>query len=551
METAIRWSPSSTIDEQRFLIADVNGRTFKHYRVDKYDGAVFQYETLCALRKVLPFRAFDWSPHDENLVAIGQWSGEATVLRLNDEAQPLSLPIKHQRLCNAVAFGQNPVLATGLERVRNDFCLNVWDITRSASTSPSATSPRHSSRRQNIDPLRQLASSEAITSIKFFSQPDVLVAGVKGICLRTYDLRENTASPTLQLQTHCVHNIAIDTLDENYFASTAPAKDSTIQIWDRRAGIASTAGTLGSGLSENLQQGPVLSYRRAFDFASAPSQESIWSLKYCKSRNGLLGALASTGTCKVFETKKHYSHPKFQQKSPYPTHDDDFDSLSQALSTKRIHKISPAPLVGESRSQEEEQIASFDFSNLGGPNGRPCAILMRADQRIDITELDGPSPTLSLSSLGSLALSTSGNHDEDKGTFDDIVSLDNLLQIVSADEEVEMPSSSKLVTTNSNERNTFGRISSTSGKEHLSSHEAHEKFAQTSRAYTINDALRRLTVTRRRCFEGYLFNCKRNVEIVAHDPWLQALWTWVGRQLKSAEICLSSDVLNRCKGECC
>lgn len=130
METAIRWSPSSTISEQRFLIADVNGRTFRHCRVDKFDENGLEYSALSPQRKVPPFRAFDWSPHDENLVAIGQWSGEATVLRLSDQARPLSLPIKHQRLCNAVAFGHDALLATGLERVRNDFCLNIWDINR-------------------------------------------------------------------------------------------------------------------------------------------------------------------------------------------------------------------------------------------------------------------------------------------------------------------------------------------------------------------------------------------------------------------------------------
>ena len=135
METAIRWSPSSTISEQRFLIADVNGRTFRHCKVDKYGDNGLEYSTLSTQRKVPPFRAFDWSPHDENLIAIGQWSGEATVLRLNNEAQHLSLPIKHQRLCNAVAFGHDALLATGLERVRNDFCLNIWDINRVCSCS--------------------------------------------------------------------------------------------------------------------------------------------------------------------------------------------------------------------------------------------------------------------------------------------------------------------------------------------------------------------------------------------------------------------------------
>ena len=533
METAIRWSSSSTISEQRFLIADVNGRTFKQYRVNTYDGDELRYDTLSTQRKVPPFRAFDWSPHDESLIAIGQWSGEATVLRLNDEAQPLALPIKHQRLCNAVAFGQNALLATGLERVRNDFCLNIWDINRSAATNQSPSSPRPGSRRQNAEPFRQLASSEAITSIKFFSQPDVLVAGVKGVCLRLYDLRENTGSPSLQLQTNCVHNIAIDLLDENYFASAAPTKDSIVQVWDRRAGAGSTAGALSSGLSESTQQGPVISYNSLFGHDQAASQSSVWSLKYCKSRSGILGALASNGACKVLETKKNYDALCNSQAPRSPSIFGSPDQPPQTISVQRIHKVKSVSHSEKSCNQEQTLIACFDFTNLGGPNGRPCVIIMRADQSIDIRELEGPPPTLCMSSMGSLVIGAGRRPHKAGKASDDNRPLDGMLRLISTDTGSAMHDPLQISKPNDLEMRSAGPIPDASdGKHHLSSYEAHEQLLQPCRKVAITDALMQLNIGRERCLGGYLFNCKKNGEIVAHDPWLQEMWAWIGREQK-------------------
>ena len=530
METAVRWSPHSTISEQRFLVADVNGRTFKHYGVKNYDGVELLYEALSTQRKVPQFRAFDWSPHDENLIAIGQWSGEATVLRLDDE-KLLSFPIKHQRLCNAVTFGHNALLATGLERVRNDFCLNVWDINRNTPTSPSPSSPRPGSRRQITEPLRQLASSEAVTSIKFFNQPDVLIAGVRGACLRIYDLRENVGTPSLQLPTSCVHNIAIDLLDDNYFASAATSKDSTIQIWDRRAGVASTAGTLSSGLSEHPQQGPIISYKNPFDHNQNPLQASIWSLKYCKSQRGFLGALASTGTCLVFETKKNCGALHAPQTLQFQAAFDDLGLMPQAIVTQRIYSVGSSPYCNQSQLQDHEQIASFDFTNLGGPNGRPCAFVMRADKTVDIQELDGPPPVLTLSSLGSLAAGQPRNLGKEQTAPVDSNSLDDMLQILSANEGTGLYTSPELCNATDAEPGISGRAPSGIGeKKQFSSHESHERFAQSTGSVTIAEALAQLTTIRHRCSAGYLFNCKKNVEVVAHDPWLQDLWTWIGRE---------------------
>jgi len=183
MESAIRWSPSSTPTEQRFLSVDVTGKSFRLCKVTGFDGHKLRHQVLSTLTDVPLFRAFDWSSSNENLIAVGQSSGEATVLRLDaDSKESLSFPVRNQRYCNAVAFSTHGLLASGLDRVRNDFCLTLWDVNqRLGAAGRSKGFP---------EPLRKLASSEPITSIKFFrDQPDTLVTGVKGQFVRIYDLR--------------------------------------------------------------------------------------------------------------------------------------------------------------------------------------------------------------------------------------------------------------------------------------------------------------------------------------------------------------------------
>jgi len=183
MESAIRWSPSSSATEQRFLSVDVTGKSFRLCKVTGFQGKTLQHELVSTLTDVPLFRAFDWSTSNEDLIAVGQSSGEATILRLDgNPKESLSFPVRNQRYCNAVAFSTHGLVASGLDRVRNDFCLNIWDVNQRLSLTGGG--------KGFTEPLRKLASSEPITSIKFFrDQPDTLVTGVKGQFIRIYDLR--------------------------------------------------------------------------------------------------------------------------------------------------------------------------------------------------------------------------------------------------------------------------------------------------------------------------------------------------------------------------
>lgn len=542
METAIRWSPSSTVDEQRFLLVDVLGRSLRHCVVDKYDGKDLTYQALSTHRNVPAFRAFDWSSHNESILAVGEWSGSATVLTLQDEqSTPFSLSVKSQRPVNAVAFAKSGLLAVGLERVRNDFSLNIWDVEHRLLAN---ASPIASPGKSVLEPVRKFASSEAITSIKFFhGQPDTLVAGVKGACIRLYDLREQAGTPVVQFLTTAVHNIGIDPLDENYFASAGAQKDATIQIWDRRFGLLSSAASLGSGSgsSQSAHYGPVLEYKKAFEALSPTAQPQIWSLRYCRGQRGYLGALASNGVFKIFETKQAYAPDRngAQDQLGWISHGQPY--VQPQVRTECIHQVDPPPMDPKTRLQESARIVAFDFTNLAGPKGRPSAITVRADKSIGVYELNGVRPVFAISSTGQLVGSRLGDRSKQESPKQqDDISQIGLYHIRAPTDQLPMDS-----TTDSGKSGNSANLTNDifprrdhidKGTASLSSREDHEQWFEKSycgKGKPIETALAILDLYRRRCMRGYLFDCRKNMEITADDPWLEDMWEWIGSKFNT------------------
>ncbi|KAL9029091.1 MAG: hypothetical protein Q9196_002634 [Gyalolechia fulgens] len=539
METAIRWSSSSTVNEQRFLLVDVSGRSLRHCIVENYDGKDLTYQTLSVTRNLPAFRAFDWSPHNESILAVGEWSGSATVLRLQDEQSiPFSLPVKSQRPVNAIAFAKTGTLAVGLERVRNDFSLNIWDAEHCLLATPS---PIAGPGRSVLEPVRKFASSEGVTSIKFFhGQPGTLIAGVKGACIRLYDLREQAGIPVLQFLTTAVHNIGIDPLDENYFASAGALKDASIQIWDRRFGLMSSEASLGSGSSQSAHYGPVLEYKRAFEAPTPAAQPHIWSLRYCRGQRGYLGALGSNGVLKVFETKQAYAPDAngSQDHAGWVSHGQSY--VQPQLRTERIHHIGPSSGNPKQGLQECARIVAFDFTNLAGPKGRPSAITVGADKAVNILELKGLRPVFALSSTGHLIGSSIGHRTRPKGTEQaDLFSQSGFYYTRAT---TDQPSADPTMNSGKAEglakpQGDFisGRVPTGERTLRLSSRDIHERWFEKTHlrsGSTIGAALATLDLSRRRCTQGYLFDCRKNMEIVANDPWLEDMWEWIGSKPK-------------------
>jgi WD40 repeat protein len=509
METAIRWSPSSTAAEQRFLSVDVAGKAFRLCKVTSFDGHNLEHEVLSTHTKVPAFRAFDWSPIDESLVAVGQSSGDATILRMNSETQEsFSFPIRHQRYCNAVAFSTHGLLAAGLDRGRNDFFLNIWDVNQRLAMRGS---------KSLVEPLRKLASSEPITSVKFFrDQPDTLVAGVKGQFVRIYDLREGPGNPSLQFPTRCVHNLAIDWLDENYIASCIASNEPTICVWDRRVGPRFAPGVGPTNALDTGQPDPALEFKNVV----AP-KSSIWSLRFSRTKRGCLGVLANTGHFKTYDMAKEYTAEEYRSSMDETLGHGSLRSYPEQIYTKYVRDVF-SPFDHPTRGyKESDRVVSFDFLNLNTSN-EPSAITLSGDGQVNIVTTKPPPPTVRLSSQGVLAYAKSDGECD----FQTIEPASShglpIAEIVEDLRERILPDLSE---------EELSRQSNPAAP--LSSREARERalsLGTLNNPLTVEEALTLLTVSRLRCKEGYLFDESQNKRILSDDPSLQGFWDWVERK---------------------
>ena len=151
---------------------------------------------------------------------MGQSSGNAILYSWQQSEAVSQIPVRTQRACNDVAISTENTLAVGLEKVRNDSCLVIWDI-------------NHQKTETGSTPLTQFAPSEAISSMAYFPDtPQLLLAGVAYRNLRIFDVRD-ASQQQLSIPTKSVYSITINPQDPNYFASHAD--DGTVNVYDKRS----------------------------------------------------------------------------------------------------------------------------------------------------------------------------------------------------------------------------------------------------------------------------------------------------------------------------
>lgn len=165
----------------------------------------------------------------------------------------VSLPMRNSRSCNALAFSTaDPnYLAVGLDKVRGDCSLIIWDIQSATPAlsilnggAPSASSggTAQPSRQQPPIPrgdngprtdsriLQQHAPTEIVSALAFLPQStSLLLAGISHRWLRLFDLRSSVPS-TNNIATK-VLGIATDPFDAHRIGCFG---DGTVTIWDAR-----------------------------------------------------------------------------------------------------------------------------------------------------------------------------------------------------------------------------------------------------------------------------------------------------------------------------
>lgn len=148
----ILWSPHKNISQ--FLVGVPDLKLYDYYS-SSIDGIPQCQLVAINSDNQLINKCFAWSPDPEyqNVIAVGQTTGRTLLIRLNGfsfsslhnnvpnpayfsqsngnsgkiigEFQPT-----HSRACNIVSFCpvNTNLLAAGLDKVRNDPCLYIWDV---------------------------------------------------------------------------------------------------------------------------------------------------------------------------------------------------------------------------------------------------------------------------------------------------------------------------------------------------------------------------------------------------------------------------------------
>ncbi|KAJ3328464.1 hypothetical protein HDU76_009908 [Blyttiomyces sp. JEL0837] len=244
----------------------------------------FNTKLVAALPESTPIKCFDWSS-EPNVFAVGYTTGRTSILRYTTgSTEDMSRGIesmhefmpRHMRACNAVAFcPQYPqLLLAGLDKVRNDYCLLIWNVeTSGAPLSANANgklngndlapSAMGSTTSMVSQPQYQFGTSEAVSSASWFSQENQsLVAGMGQKWIRVFDLRKDTTSHSIVIATKSVQGLTTNPFDSRSFASYS---DNVVAVWDTRKTaepILSFDGNFKSGVG-HLAWSPVRSGRLA------------------------------------------------------------------------------------------------------------------------------------------------------------------------------------------------------------------------------------------------------------------------------------------------
>ncbi|KAK6952885.1 hypothetical protein Daesc_005182 [Daldinia eschscholtzii] len=349
----IKWSPNPAYDT--FLHVNLQHRVVQLYEpTGLAQPGSFDFEKSSKYDEIPPLTTYDWSPAHSGLVAIGTASGTVDVINLHGDASShLELPIRITRTCQAVAFNTGSLLAVGLERVRNDQCLKIFDVSRLTTLEPNAT---WASLEGSMNPVIGLEASISISSTKFFEDsPQVLVAGIKNQGIRIYDLRDPQGA--------------------NYFASSSLDKPGLV-IWDRRATSrpSSSRFYLDAVDTDDLPWGAALNVDKAIDVKEANFQDRgslIRSLRFCRDRSGLIAVLSRTGQLKVLDTKKEFIPSEIHPKdSP------------EVLEVRKSYDLD----MSYAKERKDERIVSFDWVTLDSPVLTPRVVVLRANGTFDILE---------------------------------------------------------------------------------------------------------------------------------------------------------------------
>ncbi|XP_061193802.1 GATOR2 complex protein MIOS-like isoform X3 [Saccostrea echinata] len=226
-----------------------------------------------------------WYPKAEpdKMLAIGLANGRVILNNFSDnnESDLINKEFvpKHTRSC--IYLNWNPVdchlLAEGLEKYRNDSCINIWNIHHKPGNEH-GDRQRYSSSHSDTTgvhvPYLEIGGpSETTASFDWFKkEPRTFVTGMNARYLRIYDLRDCTR-PQNQTQTKMIRGVCVDRQNDHRIASF---NENHVSVWDVR----------------NFDK-PMLTFQES---------KAVSSIRWCPTRKGYLGILSQDSlTVKIYD----------------------------------------------------------------------------------------------------------------------------------------------------------------------------------------------------------------------------------------------------------
>jgi len=228
--------PSGTSRNQVIKLAD-----------DTYAKSVAVHSDFSSIKSVA------WCPRKDLIdccvLGVGMSNGHVSLINIGPDSPPnanlllnLELVPKADRTCNELAWGSQEqdknLLAVGLDKVRSETSLLVWDVEGSAipANSPSAYSQRIPSSGLRR-PLYEHGQSESTVSVAWLvNKPMTLVAGQGPKWLRTFDIRAPPPRGRISVvaTTKAIYGIAVDPFFPDHIASFAEGPQGAVLVWDIR-----------------------------------------------------------------------------------------------------------------------------------------------------------------------------------------------------------------------------------------------------------------------------------------------------------------------------
>lgn len=295
-----------------------------------------------------------------------------------------------------------------------------------------------------------------------------------------------------------VNNIAIDPLDENYFASAGSTDDPSVTVWDKRW-IGRNSQHLHPG--EGISNGEVFNFRPVVDNTT---KTTVWSLRFSGLQRGRLAICSSTGQLKVVDmSRDNDSRPASSEHRPYNPYgggawvSNRYVSKSQSIEKPWHDQHHGRP--------KESRIVAFDWIDQPHNNRGQPLLALRQNQEVT-----------------PFWMTTSSQRAEITARQD--------LCIASQYLTITPPQAkhSRRTASTSSSKEVCDKVElDDDGATHLDNRD--EPLQLEPGSHGLAQLLSATSVQYHRCLNGYLFDCQKNEEMVAGNWMLERLWEIVNR----------------------